>query len=194
MSNKDAHNKEPEKAQPEEQKTPENEAVFAPIAETELDLLRKEAADYKDKYLRLLADGENARKRMQKEKQELIQFALQNLICEFLHPLDHLENALKSTEGMSSEVKHWAIGFQMILAQFKDVLTNNGVTPIHSKGKLFDPNIEEAVETVETDAFLPETVVEEFIRGYKMGDRVIRPARVKVAKPPLLQSYNNNEQ
>ena len=60
----------------------------------------------------------------------MIQFATQNLIAEFLHPIDHLENALKFTNGMSDEIKHWALGFQMILDQFKDVLANNGVTPI----------------------------------------------------------------
>lgn len=155
------------------------------VLESELDKQTKEAAEYKDKYLRALAESENARKRLMREKQEIIQYATQNLIAEFLHPIDHLENALRFTEGMSDEVKHWAFGFQMILSQFKDVLANNGITPIEAKGKVFDPHLHEAVEMVETDETPPGVVMEEFIKGYKMGDRVIRAARVKVAKAPM---------
>jgi molecular chaperone GrpE len=150
----------------------------------EIEALKKELAECKDKYLRVLAESENARKRLQKEKQETIQYAIQNVIVDFLNPIDHMENALKFTQQMSDEVKHWAIGFQMILSQFKDVLTNNGVAPFVSEGKPFDPHRHEAVETIETDTYPPGTVVEESLRGYIMGDKTIRPARVKVSKAP----------
>ena len=163
------------------------------ISSKELEQLKKEVAEFKDKYLRGLAEAENARKRLLKEKQEMILFSTQNLIAEFLHPLDHLENALKFTNGMSEEIKHWGLGFQMILAQFKDVLANNGVIAIDSKGKVFDPNLHEAVEIEETEKFPPGTVIEEFIRGYKMGDRVIRPARVKVAKAPSVSKKEEHK-
>lgn len=152
------------------------------VTDIELRQLKKEANEYKDKYLRLLADMENSRKRLQKEKQEIMQYAVENSIVEFLHPLDNLENALNMAQQMSSEVKNWAVGFQMILAQFKDVLAQHRVIPITSKGQHFDPYAHEAVEVVETDEFAPGTVIEEFVKGYKMGDRVIRPARVKVSK------------
>lgn len=157
-----------------------------PVTISDVDLieLQRELNDYKDKYLHALADSENARKRLQREKQDLTQYALQNLIVDFLNPIDHMENALKFTQQMSEEVKHWAIGFQMILTQFKDILTNNGVTPFTSVGKPFDPHLHEAVETVCTVEFPPGTVVQETLRGYKMGDRIIRPARVAVAKAP----------
>lgn len=150
----------------------------------EIEVLKKELAECKDKYLRVLAESENARKRLQKEKQETIQYAIQNVIVDFLNPIDHMENALKFTQQMSDEVKHWAVGFQMILSQFKDVLTNNGVAPFISEGKPFDPHRHEAVETIETDKYPPGTVVEESLRGYIMGDKTIRPARVKVSKAP----------
>jgi molecular chaperone GrpE len=96
-------------------------------------------------------------------------------------------------------VKHWAIGFQMILSQFKDVLTNQGVTPFTSEGASFDPHLHEAVETVATEDYPPGTVVQESLRGYKMGDRVIRPARVKVSKrtpkeEPKTQESSNKDQ
>jgi molecular chaperone GrpE len=152
------------------------------VTDEELRNLQKEILDYKDKYLRLLADAENARKRLQKERQEMTRYAVENLIVDFLRPIDNFENALRFAEEMSDEVKNWAFGFQMILAQFKDVLTQNGISSIDSLGKPFNPHDHEAVEMVESQELPPNTIIEECMRGYKMGDRTIRAARVKVAK------------
>lgn len=163
---------------------PEEEKPAMTAGAMELESLRREASDYKDKYLRLLAEMENTKKRLHKEKHEMTQYGIQNLIVDFLPPIDHMENALKFTEQMSEDVKHWALGFQMILTQFKDALANNGVKPFDSKGSIFDPNCQEAIEMVETEEHPPGIVVEECVRGYKMGDRLIRCARVKVAKKP----------
>lgn len=173
------------------QKDQPQEPATMSVSELELDSLKKELADCKDKYLRVLAESENARKRLQKEKQETIQYAVQNVIVDFLNPIDHMENALKFAQQMSDEVKHWATGFQMILTQFKDVLSNNGVAPFASEGKPFDPHRHEAVETIETGDYAPNTVVEESLKGYVMGDKTIRPARVKVSKAP--QPAKNGE-
>lgn len=160
-----------------------------------LALAEGELKECKDKYLRLLAEMENTRKRLQKEKQDMTRFAVENLIAEVLTPVDNLENALSFTEKMSDETKLWATGFQMILSQFKDVLQQNGVAPFHSKGAQFDPHKHEAVEMEETDKFPAGTIIQEFVRGYKSGDRIVRPARVKVAKEPSNQDLpiNNNE-
>ena len=152
------------------------------ITDDELKKIMKEASEYKDKYLRLLADVDNSRKRLQKEKQDLTRYATENLIVEFLSPLDNLENALRFAQDMSEEVRNWAFGFQMILAQFKDILTQNGVVAIDSLNSTFDPHFHEAVEMIETNDKTAGTVIEESMKGYKIGDRVIRPARVKVAK------------
>lgn len=152
------------------------------VTDEELKGLQKELLDYKDKYLRQLADAENARKRMQKEREELTRYAVENLIVEFLNPLDNLDNALRVAQDMSDEVRNWAFGFQMILAQFKDVLAQNGVTAVVSLGAPFDPHLHEAIEMVESADQAPGTIVEECVRGYKMGERTIRPARVKVAQ------------
>jgi molecular chaperone GrpE len=173
------YNKTAEQA-PEQE--PKREPKNVTISDIELEKLKSELKEYKDKYLHALAESENARKRLQKEKQELIQYALQNVIVDFLNPIDHMENALKYTQQMSDEVKRWALGFQMILTQFKDVLSDNGVSSFISEGTPFDHNLHEAIETVATADVTPGTVVQENLRGYKMGDRVIRPARVKVAK------------
>lgn len=164
--------------------TMENGNEFISLSPLEIEKMRYESQDYKDKYFRVLAESENARKRLIKEKQEMIQYSIQNLICEFLTPIDQMENALKHADKSSEEVKQWSIGFQMILAHFKDVLSNNNVQAFESVGKPFDPHSHEAVEMVETTQFPSGTVVEESLRGYKIGERVIRPARVKVAKTP----------
>ena len=172
---------------PEEEGAASNPEKIEPTAPqpTELELLRQELAECKDKYLRVLAESENARKRIQKEKQEMIQYAIQNIISEFLNPIDHMENALKYTQQMPNEVRNWATGFLMILTQFKEVLTNNGVIPFVSEGTVFDHNRHEAIETVVTTDFPPGIVIEESLRGYLIGDKsVLRPARVKVSKAP----------
>lgn len=152
------------------------------VTDEELKGMQKELMDYKDKYLRLLADAENARKRLQKEKQEISRYAIESIIVDFLHPLDNFENALRFAQDMSDEVKNWAYGFQMILAQFKDVLNQNGIIAIDSLGKPFNAHDHEAVEMIETAEQPPGTIIEECVRGYKIGDRTIRAARVKVAK------------
>lgn len=152
------------------------------ITDEELRSLQKEIIEYKDKYLRLLADAENARKRLQKERQEISRYAVESLIVDFLRPIDNFENALRFAQEMSEEVRNWAFGFQMILAQFKDVLAQNGISSMDALGKTFDPHDHEAIEMVESTEHPPGTIIEENMRGYKIGDRTIRAARVKVAK------------
>ena len=146
--------------------------------------LEEELKEAKDKYLRTLAEMENVRKRMQKEKQETTRFAIESSLCELLMPIDSFENALQFVDKMSEETRNWALGFQMILSQFKEILHNQGITAFTSKGELFDPDKHEAVETVETSEHPEGVILQEFVKGYKSGDRTIRAARVKVAKAP----------
>jgi molecular chaperone GrpE len=141
--------------------------------------------DYKDKYLRMLAELENARKRMQREKQENTRFAIENTILDFLPPLDNFENALNFSKNASEEVQKWATGFQMIHSQLRDILHNNGIVAFHSKGNIFDPHFHEALEIVETNEHPDGMILEEYAKGYKSGTRVVRPAKVKVAKKPF---------
>lgn len=146
--------------------------------------LQQEVEEYKNKYLRALADAENLKKRLMKEKQEMVRFGVENVVAEILAPIDNFENALKHAQGSSAEVKNWAIGFEMILSQLKEVLSNHGIAPFDSVGEKFDPHLHEAVEVEETDDVEEGTIVQEFIKGYRCGERPIRPARVKVAKRP----------
>ncbi len=152
------------------------------IKDEDLKNLQKEVVEYKDKYLRLLADAENARKRLQKERQDITRYAIENLVSDFLPPFDNLENALRFAQEMPDEVRNWAFGFQMILNQFKEIFAQHGIMPFESVGKPFNPHDHEAIEMVETAAYPAGIIIEESVRGYKMGDRTIRAARVKVAK------------
>lgn len=140
--------------------------------------------DFKDKYLRALAEQENMRKRMQKEKQDMARFGIENAIAEFLPAIDNFENALRFAENATPDVKNWAVGFDMILSQFKEVLHNHGIVSFHSEGNTFDPEFHDAIEIVETTEYPDGTVMHEFTKGYKSATRTIRPSRVKVAKHP----------
>jgi molecular chaperone GrpE len=144
----------------------------------------QELEEYKDKYLRLLAEMDNTRKRMQKEKQEAIRLAVEDALEDFLNPIDNLENALSSTKHMSKEVLDWAQGFQMIAKQCKEVLKKHGITAFSSDGNMFDPNLHYALETEETEEIPEGTILQELTKGYKTNNRTIRPAQVKVAILP----------
>lgn len=151
----------------------------------EIDALKAELKEKNDKYLMVLAESENARKRMQKERQEMMQYAVENALLDFLSPMDNMEKALDFASKMSDEVKNWALGFTMILQQFKQIFEEKGIVEYSSLGQKFNPFLHEAVETEETQEVPEDTIIEEFSKGYKIGDRPIRVAKVKVAKAPL---------
>lgn len=138
--------------------------------------------DYRDKYLRLLAEVDNTRKRMLKEKQDMARFTIENVMTELLLPLDNLENALKCTDSLSGEIKNWAQGFSMILGQFKEVLGHHGIVPFSSEGEMFNPEMHYAIESEESEDLAEGTIIKEFVKGYRSKEHIIRPAKVKVAK------------
>lgn len=155
--------------------------------------LQEELKETQNKYLRLLAELENTRKRMQKEKSEALTFAIENTIAEFLPPIDNFENALNFAKESSEEVKNWAMGFQMILSQLKDVLHNHGIVAFHSIGNIFDPHYHETLEIIETNDHPEGSIIEEFAKGYKSTNRIIRPAKVKVTKKLMEAEENQKE-
>lgn len=145
----------------------------------------EEVIDYKAKYLRLLAENENLVRRVRKEGRDSTRFALQKLILDLLIPLDQFEMALGHAENNpSEEVKNWAIGFKMISKQFQEWLSAQDVYRFNSLGQQFDPQLHEASEMVETEKEKEGTIMKELLRGYKMGETVLRPARVVVAQKP----------
>ncbi|HNV23409.1 MAG TPA: nucleotide exchange factor GrpE [Candidatus Omnitrophota bacterium] len=153
-----------------------------------------EVAEYKDKNIRLLAEFENARKRMDRDKMEFIKYANEGLIIQFLDILDDLERAVRVAEEKHQDYDSFLKGVEMIMNRIYDVLKKSGVKPMDVKGKLFDPHCHEPLLQEETKEAQEGTILEELQKGYFYHDRVIRTAKVKLAKKPTLEQpiENNN--
>lgn len=146
--------------------------------------MSEELREWKDKYMRSLAESENMRKRLTKEKQEFVEFAKRDLFRDLLDPVDQFTVALSHADNASPDVQQWAMGFQMILTQLNEFLSSQGITPFDSLGKPFDPSRHEALETIETEDEPDGTILREYKRGYLIHDQLLRPAAVQVAKTP----------
>ena len=144
---------------------------------TQEEKLAAQLADLNDKLMRTLAEYDNFRKRSQKEKDALYPEAVANTVLTFLPVLDNFERALAS-ECKDQDFKK---GIELIMNAFKDCLTKLKVEEIASLGEEFDPNLHNAVMHIEDDTTADNVIVEVFQKGYKMGDKVIRHAMVKVA-------------
>lgn len=161
--------------------------VLAELVATRAELKRVEAetADLKDRLARRQADFENYRKRVERERSDTYERAVAEIAAKLLPVLDNLKRALdvesnvESTE--SDEFRHFLSGVDLIFKQLTGVLDALGVKPITAIGTRFDPHIHEAVVSESTDEYEPDTVMQEIIRGYRLGDKLIRPAMVKVA-------------
>jgi molecular chaperone GrpE len=140
----------------------------------------KELAELKDKYLRVLADAENARKRIRQQSEESVRVQRENFLRDLLPIVDNLERAVEAARG-GSEGQPIVEGVEMVLRSLLDLLRSHGVTQVSAVGQLFDPQLHEAVDQVHSAVHPPNTVVSEFHRGYVIGDRTLRPARVAVA-------------
>jgi molecular chaperone GrpE len=156
-------------------------AVAEPAGpESELQKLKAERDSLLDRLARAQAEFENARRRAAKEQQDFRDFAMADAIKSLLPVIDNFERALQS----KSEAADFRAGVDLIYKQLRDVLTKLGVQLISAKGQQFDPHIHEAIEMVETPDAADHEVLEEWQRGYKYKDRLLRPAMVKVAKNP----------
>ena len=138
-------------------------------------------AELNERIVRLTADFDNFRKRAQRDKDEARQFANQGLLERLLPILDNFEMALTAVKDADSSVRD---GVQMILDQLLSVLKESGVEPVDALGQPFDPNRHEALSQEETTEAEEGTVVQQVQCGYKLNDRLVRPARVVVAKAP----------
>jgi len=146
---------------------------------SDVEKLKSENALYLDRLARLQAEFENFRKRSQREQQEFREYALADTLKQLLPILDSLDRAAK-TEGVSSE--DLRSGVELIDRQFHDVLSRLGVEPISAQGQPFDPNLHQAIQTVETSEVPDNHVIDELQRGYRLRDRVLRAAMVRVAQ------------
>jgi molecular chaperone GrpE len=153
-----------------------------------VEALKAEAAkakEYLDKLLRTAADFENYKKRAARERQEAVKFANEGIINTLLPVLDNFEMALAATTGaQDAAIQSLQSGISMIYQQLKKALADAGVEEVDAANQTFDPNFHEAVSQQET-ADVPEgRVVQQLRKGYKLRDRLLRPASVVVAKKP----------
>ena len=153
----------------------------APAAEMELEKVKAERDTLLDRLARSQAEFENARKRAAREQQEFRDYASADVIKALLPIFDSFERALQAPAAQSSEFRN---GIELIYKQLQDTLARLGVRPVPAKGELFDPHVHEAIEMVETTDVPDHQVIEELQRGYKLKERLLRPAMVRVAKEP----------
>ena len=140
--------------------------------------LQKALDEKNDQFLRLYAEYDNFRKRSQKEKQDIYSSSKADVIKEILPVLDNFERAASNKEASPEDYQK---GIEMIFNQFVQILSKQGVESFGEKGDAFDPNIHNAVMTVEDDSLGENVIAEVFTKGYKLGDKIIRDAVVKVA-------------
>lgn len=149
-------------------------------------------AEKEDKYLRLAAEFENYKKRMFRQNQELVHNAEAGVLIDLLEVLDNFERALSST-GDKKDFKAFKKGVKMILEQMKKILDDHNVSQIDSVGKLFDPELHEAVMQIETDEQPEGVIARELSGGYKKGEKVIRHAKVGVSSGKKSDNKSNKK-
>lgn len=151
-------------------------------AERELEKARQQAEESTRSWQRSAADFANYRRRTEEERGVMAQFSNAVLITKLLAVLDDFDRALASVPEDAHE--GWVEGIQLVERKLRTVLESEGVTPIEAEGQPFDPNLHEAVVHQETTEYPDNYVMDEVQRGYRLGDRVLRPALVRVANNP----------
>jgi molecular chaperone GrpE len=152
---------------------------------SELKRVEAENAELKDRLARRQADFENYRKRVERERGETYNRVVADVATKLLPVVDNLKRALEAEASVESsesdEFRHFLSGVDLINKQLNGVLDALGVKPIAAVGEPFNPHVHEAVVTEATDDYEPDTVMQEIVAGYRLGDKLIRPALVKVA-------------
>ena len=143
----------------------------------ELDALRAENEEQEDRIKRLMAEFENFKKRSAKEREQLYNSIISDIAISFLPVIDNLEKAV----SVKTDDENYRVGVELVLKQFKEVLANNGVKEIEAVGKTFDPELHEAVSSVEDSELGIQEIKEEYRKGYMIGNKVIRHSLVVVA-------------
>ena len=151
------------------------------ILEKDLQKTKDELAEEKDKFVRLQAETDNFRKRLSREKDEFSQYANERLFKELLPIFDNFERAL---EDPSNDIKSLKEGLEMILKQFSSFLEKERVEPIEAIGEKFDPMIHEVLTSEESSEHEENTIISQFVKGYTINSRVLRPSQVVISKKP----------
>jgi molecular chaperone GrpE len=161
----------------------ESEAGARARLETELTAAREEAERYRERWVRERADLENLKKRAERERGEAVRFGTERLVSDLLGVVDDLERAIRAAEegaGGGALLD----GVRLVVKALLDVLARHGVTRVEAHGQTFDPAHHEAVAHVESDAHGAGMVIEEHRGGFRLNDRLLRPALVSVSKGP----------
>ncbi len=157
--------------------TPKNMAL-----QEDPDQILKERDDYRDRLLRSIAEFDNYRKRIERERRELADFVSFEILSDLLPLVDDLERALAAAgDGTTQTVANYRTGVELIYKQLAELLRKRNVTAIEAKGADFDPHVHQAVATEPSTTHRDNEVIEELRRGYRLGERLLRPAMVKVA-------------
>jgi len=173
---KNDEKKEPVTNTPEETTETMAEETAAPAEKTETELLQEKLNESNDKYLRMLAEYDNYRRRSQKERENIYSDVRADTVKKFLPVFDNLLRA--ATYEQDEEAKQGAVA---ILTQFKSVLEGLGITEIDALGKKFDPALHEALLHIDDEKYGEGEIVLELEKGFKMGDKIIRFSKVQVA-------------
>lgn len=144
---------------------------------TQLDSMKQELEETNERYKRIMAEFDNYKKRSAKERDALYHSLVADIVTSFLPIIDNLEKATQTT----TTDDNFKQGVEMVLKQFMDTLGNLGVKTIETVGKTFDPELHEAVSSVQDESLGEKEIKEEFRKGYQIGDRVIRHSMVVVA-------------
>ena len=147
--------------------------------EAQLAQARQETAEFKDKFLRERADMDNFRKRQERIAQERVQREKKELILKVLGVMDNVERALLYQETMGRQALQQTL--RMLMWQMNELMRGEGLTPIATVGEMLNPYEHEAIEVIENSDQPQDTIVEEVLKGYKLGNDTLRPARVKVS-------------
>lgn len=166
-------------AEGEQQPTPSEVDPVASMT-AERDRLAKEKAELEDRVLRSRAEFDNARRRFERERSDFLQFAAMDMVKDLLPVIDDFERALK----VETADRNYAKGVELIYQRMSDNLKKAGLEPIDTEGRMFDPNVHQAVERVHTDEAEDQTILNEFQRGYNFKGKLLRPAMVRVAVKP----------
>lgn len=143
---------------------------------------KKEEVDYKAKYYYIAAEMDNYRKRMEREKENLVKFGNERVLSDLIQVVDNFERTVEMLKhDEDPKIKNIVVGIDMVNKQFLDTLAKHGLTIVQSVGKDFDPHLHEAVAQEYVEGAKPNQVTKEFQKGYSLNGRLLRAAKVVVA-------------
>lgn len=175
MENENAN----EKAEERKETSEEKETTSAEAQDAQP---KKDEIDFKAKYYYIAAEMDNYRKRMEREKENLIKYGNERVLSDLIQVMDNFERIIDSLKpDQDPKIKNIVTGIDMVQKQFLETLSKHGLTPVESVGKEFDPNFHEAVAQEYAEGVKPNHVIKEFQKGYTLNGRLLRAAKVVVA-------------